>query len=123
MIEVAPTLSHEIEVGDVVFFRSGDHLFAHRVVGFVPNEQGVSIRARGDSFLHEDPPIGEQDLIGRVETVYRPWRGGQRTIRLGRGLSGSAGLLIARSRVVHLCVRGTTRAVRRCASLVKSWAR
>jgi signal peptidase I len=121
VIEIAPVLPDEIDVGDVVFFRSGDRLLAHRVVGFMANEQGVSIRARGDSFLQEDPPFTDRDLIGKVEIVYRPWRDRQRAIRLDQGLHGTVGLLIARSRVVHCCLRMTTRTVRRCAGLVKVW--
>lgn len=121
VIEVVPVARDAIYVGDVVFFRSGDRLLAHRVVGFVPDGQGVRIRARGDSFLQEDPPVPEQDLIGKVETVYRPWRDRQRVIRLDRGLSGSLGVLIARSSAVHRCVRGATRTLRRCARLVGDW--
>jgi hypothetical protein len=40
---------------------------------------------------------------------------------LDRGLYGSAGVLIARSRVIHRLMRQGARTMRRCAILVRGW--
>jgi hypothetical protein len=116
-VEVAPAMIDEIDVGDVVFFRSGDRLLAHRVVGFVSDGGCTSLRARGDRFRQEDPPFGQADLVGRVATVFRDRRGSQRVIRLDRGLSRYLGSLVARSRVVHRCFRWGARTMQRFENL------
>lgn len=110
-VELVPVLISEVELGDVVFFRSGDRLLAHRVVQIVADEQGTHLRTRGDSFLQEDPAISETNLVGLVTVVYRRKRRRDRTIRLGRGPVRWFGVLMARSRVVHRCVRSLVRLV------------
>lgn len=119
VVQIAPVRIGEIDVGEVVFFRSGDRLLAHRVTGYVWNEQGVLLKARGDGFRQEDPPIDEADLLGRVEIVYRRQRRGWRAIRLDRGLHKYLGLLLARSRSVHHSARWMSRSVRRSRSFAK----
>lgn len=116
-INVAPAVIDEIDVGDVVFFRSGERLLAHRVVGYVSVDGCTGLRARGDRFRQEDPPFGQAELIGRVATVLRCRRGSQRAIRLDRGLTKCAGSLVARSRVVHHCFRWAAGAMQRIENL------
>jgi signal peptidase I len=116
-IKVVPAALDEIEVGDVVLFRSGDRLLAHRVVGYISEDGSTSIRARGDRFRQEDPPFGQAELVGRVATVCRYRRGSQRVIRLDRGFSKRAGSLVARSRVVHRTFRWAARARQRLENL------
>ncbi len=116
-IEVTPTVIDEIDLGDVVFFRSGERLLAHRVVGYFSHDGCTSLRARGDRFRQEDPPFGQAELIGRVTTVFRYRRGSHRVIRLDRGFAGWAGSLVARSAMVHHCFRWVARTMQRFESL------
>jgi hypothetical protein len=104
-IRVSPATIGDINVGDVAFFRSGDRLLAHRVVGHLTDGGSTSLRARGDRFLQEDPPFGQAELVGRVVTVFRNRRGSQRVIQLDRGLSRFVGFIVTHSRVAHHCYR------------------
>ncbi len=115
-IEVIPVSIGEIRIGDVIFFRSGSHLFAHRVTRRLDGDGGIHLSTRGDRHLLGERPVDlGTDLIGRVQTVYR----GRRVIRLDRGLSGFLGQLIVRSRTAHLCVWGLGRIWSRCTRLVQ----
>jgi signal peptidase I len=119
IVEVASISVYDVQVGDVVFFRSGERLLAHRVTRFALDEQGMYLRARGDGFLQEDPPIREADLVGRVVTIHRGRGHKRRTIQLDRGVAGCVGRLVAQSPVVHRCVRGVGRGVLRAENLVQ----
>ena len=113
--EIVPVSAEEIHVGDVVFSRTGQQLFAHRVIRRVPGEQRVLLITRGDNHLREERPVDPSaDLIGRVQTVYR----GCRTIRLDRGLASYLGKLVARNRIAHFCVWSLGRIWRRAAGLL-----
>ena len=106
VVEVAPIQIGEVEQGDVVFFRSGDRLLAHRVIEIAEDDLETHLMTRGDVFRQADPPVNEESLIGLVKIVYRARRGRVDAIRLDRGLTRRLGLLMARSRAVHRCVRG-----------------
>jgi signal peptidase I len=104
--QIAPISMAQTKVGDIVFFRSGDRLLAHRVVRRIQTDEGLRLMTKGDSLSQEDRFIDtEADLVGRVETVLRNGR----TFRLDRRLSGLLGRLIARSRFAHFCLRSIIR--------------
>lgn len=105
VLQVVPVTFRELGIGDVVFYRSGSRLLAHRVIGFVFEADQVWIRARGDGFLQEDPPVSEPDVVGRVNMIHRPWRGRERIIRLDRGFRHRLGVFVARSTMAHRGVR------------------
>ena len=113
VLQVVPVSFSELGIGDVVFYRSGDRLLAHRVIGFVFEADQVRIRARGDGFLQEDPPVSEPDVVGRVEAIHRPWRGRERIIPLDRGIRHRLGILVARSTLAHRGARWAGRALYR----------
>jgi len=113
VLQVAPASFCELGIGDIVFYRSGDRLLAHRVIGFVSEADQVRIRARGDGFLQEDPPVSASELVGRIETIYRPWRGKECVIRLDRGITRGLGVLVARNTFVHRSVRWVARVMYR----------
>jgi signal peptidase I len=117
VVEVVPAQPSEVSVGDIVLYRSGTRLLAHRVVGRETESEAVYLRARGDSFLNEDPIIAEADLIGRVRTVFRQTRGRQRVIPQDTWLARCAGFLMARSAAVHWLVRSGSRQLRRIRGL------
>jgi signal peptidase len=56
----------EIEVGDIVRFRSGGSHIIHRVVEIDRSEGGSRITTKGDANNTADPPIGEGQLAGKV---------------------------------------------------------
>jgi hypothetical protein len=118
-VEVAPAQIDEVKVGDVVFFRSGARLLAHRVVQIVEDDQETHLRTRGDSFRQEDPPVGETDLVGLVTVAYRRKRMRERTIQLGQGPARWLGVLVARSRIAHCCVRSLVRISMRAENVVR----
>ena len=95
IIQVAPSGIDGLGLGDIIFYRSGDRLLAHRVVGFVTTVEGTCARARGDAFRHEDPPVAEAELIGRVEYVSRQFRDSRRQIPLNRGYMRFTGVAVA----------------------------
>jgi signal peptidase I len=119
VLEIAPVPFGEIGIGDIVFYRSGSRLLTHRVVGFVSEGDEVLIRARGDGFIQADPPVGESDLVGRVEAIYRPRRGTERVIQLDRGIRHRLGVLIARSKIAHRSVRWAARMIYRVGRAIK----
>ena len=119
VVEIAPIDINELRIGDVVFFRSGKRLLAHRIVGFVADEQGIRLRVRGDSYRQEDPPVAETDLIGRVEAVERNGCRGPHVIPLDKGSAKWLGRLVAQSGFVHGCVRWGGRGMWRVGGLAR----
>jgi signal peptidase I len=122
VLEVRPVPWRNVRVGDVLFYRSGERMLAHRVVGRCRDESEDSIRARGDAFLQEDPPICERDVIGRVDTIYRPGRSGLRTIDQERGPARWFGVLVARNKLVHRSLRWAARGLYRFEKTLKRTA-
>lgn len=116
IIQVAPFRIQGLRIGDIIFYRSADRMLAHRVVGFVTTSSGECARVRGDAFLQEDPPVAEEDLIGRVELVSRRCRDDWRQIRLTEGWARVLGDLVARSQAAHRCIRWFSRTGLRLAS-------
>jgi hypothetical protein len=119
VLEVRPISWRNVRLGDVLFYRSGERMLAHRVIGCFGGEPGNSIRARGDAFLQEDPPVCEPDVIGRVDAIYRPGRGGLRRIRQDRGMARELGVLVARYKFVHRSVRWAARGLYRIEKSLK----
>ena len=116
VVELAPAGIEQVQVGDIVLFRSGRRLLAHRIVRCTFEGQRTSLVPRGDNALTEDGPIRDKaDLLGQVRAV---WRDG-REIRLDRGLAGHLGRFIARNKAAHYLVCGLTRSWWRCGRLVR----
>jgi hypothetical protein len=57
--------------GEVVVFRRGDGLVAHRVVRRLRGGDGERWAARGDNEAFFDPPLDEADVLGVVRLVRR----------------------------------------------------
>jgi hypothetical protein len=58
-------------VGDVLLFRAGDRLVAHRLLGTLADGQ---LRLRGDFVGTEDPPVPAGAVLGRLMGVRRGGR-------------------------------------------------
>jgi signal peptidase I len=75
--------------GDVVlFFREG-RFCAHRLVDKMEEGGRLSLITRGDALCKNDPPLAENELLGRVTAVVRGWK----RIELGEQPAASEVLL------------------------------
>jgi hypothetical protein len=67
---------HEISPGEVVLFLQEGRLFVHRVVdrkvlGSAGRSEESCLITRGDRLRHEDPPVTEPELLGRLISIER----------------------------------------------------
>jgi signal peptidase I len=60
-----------VEAGDVVVFARNGHLVVHRVVRRTSGSGRAAVVTRGDTRLHEDPPVDASELLGVVTAVHR----------------------------------------------------
>jgi hypothetical protein len=58
--------------GDVIVFRRGEQLIAHRLVGHRRTPDGGQWLARGDAEAFFDPPLDPDDVLGIVRAIARP---------------------------------------------------
>jgi signal peptidase I len=57
--------------GDVVVFRRGDRLIAHRVLCICDGDVGPTFITKGDHAPQFDPPLSADEIVGRVLAVER----------------------------------------------------
>lgn len=60
-----------IKPGDIVFFARDGRYFIHRVLRKSPGWGGQVLITRGDSLPQNDPPIRNDELLGRVSGIQR----------------------------------------------------
>ncbi len=77
-ITVAPTVPSEIRRGDIVAYRRGYHVVAHRVVRVERHNESPMFLMRGDAATSSDPPVTREQILGKVVSVER--RGRQRKV-------------------------------------------
>ncbi len=68
---VARATSDAVRNGDIVLYGREQRLFAHRVVSQPKSFEDRRILTRGDSMPQADPPIGEEELLGKVSYIVR----------------------------------------------------
>jgi hypothetical protein len=78
-ITVVPVSPDAVRRGDVLLYRAGERLLAHRVIGPVEGVEGF-LRVRADAPGWEEERVPASDVFGRVEAVERggrpvAWRG------------------------------------------------
>ena len=74
-ITVAPAEPSEITLGDIVAYRNGHGLVAHRVVRIERRDQaGGGFVLRGDSATTCDAPVAPEQILGKVISVERRGR-------------------------------------------------
>lgn len=71
ILNVRREFTENIVPGDIVLFARGDRLSAHRVVRTIENHQGSILVTRGDRLLRADPPVFNDELLGRVSAIKR----------------------------------------------------
>ena len=60
--------------GDIIVFRYGNDLAAHRVLRVYDDNTGPTFVTKGDSVLQLDPPLSAGEIVGRVLAVERSGR-------------------------------------------------
>jgi signal peptidase I len=104
---IAPRAIAQIKPADIVLFRVGSRLFAHRVVRIGTGYSGAPfLVTKGDTHHREDLPIVSSQLLGRVLGVSRNGRGRAEPLPYSRiasaaWMAASNGLRLA-SRIASL---------------------
>jgi len=60
----------EIKIGDVVFYKTGDWVLMHRVIGKVKKEKDVEYIVKGDSIDGVCHTVKRKDIIGIVKEKW-----------------------------------------------------
>ncbi|MGB8991648.1 MAG: S24 family peptidase [Desulfobaccales bacterium] len=93
VIRVEPVKVEDLRRGDVILYRVGDRMIAHRLVGKVQVHGRIRLITRGDAFpgtaLEEVEP---SQVLGRVAAI----RWGRWQMRIDAGLGRFGGRLAAR---------------------------
>ncbi len=66
---VEPVAGRGVAKGDIVLFRSGSRLVAHRVVA--SNSKNSMVHTQGDALSQSDPPVPGAEIVGRVSFIVR----------------------------------------------------
>jgi signal peptidase I len=75
VVTVAPVQPTAIRRGDIILYRSGQSVFAHRVVRITRQADGANmLLLRGDAAPTYDEPVSESAVLGRVVAVERNGR-------------------------------------------------
>ena len=88
-IEVQPIHFHEIETGEVIAYRRGDRLFAHRVI---ETDSAGRLLTRGDAMPQADAPISKSEFLGIVTRLNR----GGKVVGLRRSIADRTAAAIFR---------------------------
>jgi Peptidase S24-like len=84
-----------VESGAIVLFTREGRLFAHRVVA----RRNTHLVTRGDALEWQDPPVRQDQLLGRVVTVTRNGRRRQPpSLTIGRRIAAAVVRRSARAR-------------------------
>jgi signal peptidase I len=71
-LDVWPARSAEVDVGDIVLYRSSrSGIVVHRVVDIRRQEEKTILLVKGDSAARADPQVEESQVLGRVESIHR----------------------------------------------------
>lgn len=65
---------NEISPGDIVVYARDQRLIVHRIVRTSAGSIGPCLVTRGDRLLRDDPPVLQDDLLGRVTRIERKQR-------------------------------------------------
>jgi signal peptidase I len=59
----------DVRLGDVLLFRVGQRLFAHRVAAKDRRPAADLFITQGDALMDQDPPVSSANVIGRVTSI------------------------------------------------------
>jgi hypothetical protein len=94
-----------VSEGDIVLFGRDRRLFAHRVVTRSVLPGDMRVLTRGDAMPQPDPPVSDQQLLGKVSYIMRNGRRikPNRTLRVGERAIAA---LVRRSEIAARVVVG-----------------
>ena len=93
------------QLGDILIFRHGNGLVAHRLLCLSHNPQGeIVCLAQGDYALSPDPPIGIKEVAGRAITLRRE----ERELNLSTPIWQKVGRAVSAFQSIFLGVGGKT---------------
>lgn len=61
----------EAEPGEIVLYMRHDRFFIHRIVSRNLGREDASVVTRGDCMPADDPPIGRNEMLGKVTGIQR----------------------------------------------------
>jgi signal peptidase I len=67
-VTVEPIEASEVRRGDILLYRDGNHVIAHRVVGLSASKRFLLC---GDGIETPDPPVRPDQVLGRVVALER----------------------------------------------------
>jgi signal peptidase len=74
-ITVEPVVPHDVKVGDIILYRSGESVVAHRVIRIEKGEGSAShFILREDTWGTLDEPVEAEQILGKVVSVERGGR-------------------------------------------------
>ena len=88
-ITVSPAGIGELRPGDVLLYRAGGRLLAHRLIG-PADARGFTLRVRADAPGWEEERVSVGDVVGRIDRVERSGRIVRNEGQLMRRLTGLA---------------------------------
>jgi hypothetical protein len=92
-LKVEPVAPHSLRLGDIILYRAGENLVAHRLVGKRGEGQDLRLLSKGDAFPWQArEKVAPEQIIGRVTAVRR--RKG-REIRIEAGWGRILSLVLA----------------------------
>jgi len=71
VLTVSPVEAGAIARGDVLLYRQGDRILAHRVVDVTVRDGELRFDLRGDANGERDEPVAAAQVIGRVDAIER----------------------------------------------------
>lgn len=64
----------DVSPGDVLlFWTQQGRLIGHRLLSVISNSDETLYICKGDTNVQPDEPVTEQNVIGRLEVVQKPW--------------------------------------------------
>ena len=78
VVHVEAAHPESLELGDIVLFRRGARLFAHRLLHSPAHKNLNLFVTRGDALPSPDPPVSSSDILGRVASIVALGRRGNR---------------------------------------------
>lgn len=84
ILTIVPVRSPDLALGDVVLYRVGNRMAAHRIVGIGAEESGIVFKIKGDNCTGPPHRITESEIMGLISAAEigpfkiavnrRPWK-------------------------------------------------
>lgn len=73
-VTVIPVNASEVKRGDIILYKTGRGLIAHRLVSVETRGGAKLYRTRGDAALSDDCPVRAEQILGKIVAVERGGR-------------------------------------------------